>query len=149
MTRHPLTSKNVEFQFGEFVQATEPPKTPNSKNNTDIPNKRCDLLQAICQGVFWVNKLPIAQLVHRNYARPAHSSDAVASRVEHIAVNENMPTGLIFGDRYGNTTILDYDTDADNDRCDDISDGDHSETTVKNWKITTSCRRSCPLAMAN
>ena len=35
MTRHPLTSKHVEFQFGEFVQATESSKTPNSKNNMD------------------------------------------------------------------------------------------------------------------
>ena len=38
-----------------------------------------------------------------------------------------MPTGLTFGDGYGNTTILDYDTDPDNDRDDDISDSKHSD----------------------
>ena len=38
-----------------------------------------------------------------------------------------MPTGLTFGDRYGNTTILDYDTDPGNDRDDEISDGEHSD----------------------
>ena len=37
-----------------------------------------------------------------------------------------MPTGITFGDQYGNTTILDYDTDPDNDRDDDISDCEHS-----------------------
>ena len=38
-----------------------------------------------------------------------------AVKLERVAMNENMPTGLIFGDRYGNNTILDYDTDTDND----------------------------------
>ena len=47
--------------------------------------------------------------------------------MEHIAVSENMPPGLIFGDRYGNTMILDYDTDPDNDQDDDISDDEHSD----------------------
>ena len=37
-----------------------------------------------------------------------------------------MPTGLTLGDRYSNTTILDYNTDPDNDRDDNISDGEHS-----------------------
>ena len=87
------------------------------------------------QGGFWVYKLSTTQLVHRNSTKPAHSGDAVAKQVEHIAANEKMPTGLTFGDRYGNTAILDYDTDPDNDRDDDISDGEHSDTipmTVKN-----------------
>ena len=35
MTGYSLTSKSVEFQFGDFVQATEPPKTSNSKNTMD------------------------------------------------------------------------------------------------------------------
>ena len=72
-------------------------------------------------------KLSTGQLVHRNRARPAHSNDTVADRVEHTAISENMPPGLIFGDRYGNTTILDYDTDPDNDQDDDISDDEHPD----------------------
>jgi len=79
------------------------------------------------QGGLWVYTLFTAQLVHRNSTKPAHSSDAVAKHVEHIAAKEKMPTGLIFGDRYCNTTILDYDTDPDNDRDDDISDVEHSD----------------------
>ena len=38
-----------------------------------------------------------------------------------------MPTGLTFGDWYGNTPILDYDKDPDNNRDNDISDGEHSD----------------------
>ena len=129
MTGHPVTSKNVEFQFEEFVQATEPSKTHNSKNSMN--ERTSDAIycrpSGNHQGGFWVYKLSTAQLVHRNRARPSHSNDAVADRVEHIAVSENMPPGLIFGDRYGNTTILDYDTDPDNDQDDDISDGEYSD----------------------
>ena len=47
--------------------------------------------------------------------------------MKHIAANEKIPTGLTFGDWYGNTTLLDYDTDPDNDRDDDIPDGEHSD----------------------
>ena len=38
-----------------------------------------------------------------------------------------MPTGLVLVDRYGNTTILDFDTDPANDREDDISDDEYSD----------------------
>ena len=129
MTGHPLTIKNVEFQYGEFVQATEPSKTNSSKNNMD--ERTSDAIycrpSGNHQGGFWVYKLSTAQLVHRNTAKPAHSSEAVAEQVERIAANEKMPTGLTFGDRYGNTTISDYDTDPDNDRDDDVSDGEYSD----------------------
>ena len=76
---------------------------------------------------FSVDKMSTGKLLHMNRGRPAHISDAIANQVEYIAVNENMPTCLIFGDRYGNTTILDYYTDPDNERDDDISDGEHSD----------------------
>ena len=82
------------------------------------------------QGGIFVYKLSTAQVVHRNTAAFAHSSDAVARQVEATATNEKMPMGIAFGDRYGNTMILDFDTDSDNDREDDISDdqldNDHS-----------------------
>ena len=77
MTGHPVTSKNVEFQFGEFVQATEPSKTPNSKNNIDERTSDTIYCRPYGKGGFWVYKLSTAQLVHKNLARPAHSNDTV------------------------------------------------------------------------
>ena len=59
---------------------------------------------------------------------PQHShSDTVARQVGAIATNEKIPTSIAFGDRYGNTTILDFDTDPDNDQEDDISDDEYSD----------------------
>ena len=76
MSGHPLTNKSVEFQFGNFVQATEPPKTSNSKNTMD--ERTSDAIycrpSGNHQGGFWVYKLSTTQLVHRNSAKPAHSS---------------------------------------------------------------------------
>jgi len=64
------------------------------------------------------------KVVHRNNAKTTHISDVNARQVEAIAANENMPTGIAFGDRYSNTTILDFDTDPSNDREDEYSDHD-------------------------
>jgi len=83
MTGHPITSKSIEFQFGDFVRATDQVKTSNSKNTM---HKRTSNV-IYCrpsgnhQGSFWVSKLSTAQLVHRNSARPAHISDAVAKQM--------------------------------------------------------------------
>ena len=74
-----------------------------------------------------MHKLSTAQVVHRNSAKIAHRSDAIANQVEAIAANEKIPMGLVFGDPYGNTTILDIDTDPANDREDDISDDEYSD----------------------
>ena len=38
-----------------------------------------------------------------------------------------MPAGIAFGDRYGNTMILDFDTDPNNDQEEDISDDGYSD----------------------
>ena len=71
-------------------------------------------------------KLSTAQVIHRNSAKIVHGSDAIAKLMEAIVANEKMPTGFVFGDRYGNTTIMDFDTDPANDREDDISDDEYS-----------------------
>ena len=97
---------------------------PNYRNRMDERTS-----DAIYCSRFSVEKMSTGQLLHMhmNRGRTAHISDAIVNQVEYIAVNENMPTCLIFGDRYGNTTILDYYTDPDNERDDDISDGEHSD----------------------
>ena len=74
-----------------------------------------------------MDKLSNSQVVHVNSAKIAHINDAVAKQVEAIAANEKMPAGLVLGDRYGNTAILDFDTDSANDREDDISDDEYSD----------------------
>jgi len=91
-----LTAKNVKFQFGNFLQPTEPPKTNNTKNSMD--ERTTDAIycrpSGNAQGGFWVYKLSTAQVVHRNTATLAHSSDAIAEQVESIAFNEQMPEGI-------------------------------------------------------
>ena len=128
MTGHQLTVKNVEFQFGDFVQATQPPKTSSSGNNMD--EQTSDAIYCFpsgnTQGGFWVYKLSTNQVVHRNQAKLAHSNDVIAQQVEAIASNENVPDGLTFGDRTGKTTILDFETEAF-DFDDDLSDGEYHD----------------------
>ena len=126
MTGQQLTSKNVEFQFGDFVQATQPPRTPNSGNSMD--ERTSDAIYCFpsgnTQGGFWVYKLSTNQVVHRNRAKLAHSNDIVAKQVEAIAANENAPDGLTFGDRTGAATILDFETEA-MEFDDDLSDDEY------------------------
>ena len=129
LTGQVLTEKNVEFQFGDFLQPTEPSRTNATKNSMD--ERTCDAIycrpSGNAQGGFLVYKLSTAQLVHRNTAVLAHSSDAIAEQVEAIAANEKMPSGIAFGDRLNNPTILDFDTDPGNDQEDDISDDEYSD----------------------
>ena len=83
MTGLLLTVKNVEFQFGGFVQTTEPPKnniTKNSMNEQTSDAIYCRPSGNLQVGLF-VYKLSTTQVVHRNSAKIAHSSDAVAKQV--------------------------------------------------------------------
>ena len=129
MTGQTLTEKNVKFQFGDFLQPTEPSRTNTTKNTMD--ERTSDAIycrpSGNAQGGFWVYKLSTAQLVHRNTATLAHSSNAVATQVEAIATEEQMPGGISFGDRYGNITILDLDDDYGNYHEEDISDDEYSD----------------------
>lgn len=62
--------------------------------------------------------------MHRNSAKLAHSTDAVALQIESIAANEKAPDGLTFSDREGvPTTIYDFEGN-EMDLDDDISDGE-------------------------
>ena len=45
-----------------------------------------------------VYKISTNQIVHRNKAWLANSTDVVTKTIEAIASNENAPDGLIFGD---------------------------------------------------
>ena len=126
MTGQSLAVKNTEFQFGDFVQATEPPKTNATGNIMDarVSNAIYCRPSGNKQGGLWVYKLSTAQVVHRNKAKLAHSSDAIATQVEKIAEEEGMPLRISFGDRDGGTTILDFETDDNSN--DGISNGEYS-----------------------
>ena len=56
MTGQMLTDKNVEFQFGDFLQPTEPRKTNATKNTMD--ERTSDAIywrpSGNSQGAFWV-----------------------------------------------------------------------------------------------
>jgi len=108
-----LTMKNTEFQFGDFVQATEPPRTNTTGNSMDprVSDAIYCRPSGNAQVGFLVYKLSTTEVVHRNKAKLAHSSDAIAAQVEHIAEEEGMPLVISFGDRDDGTTILDFDTD--------------------------------------
>ena len=117
MTGQSLNVKNTEFQFGDFVQA-KVPKTNTTGNSMD--ERVSDAIYCRpsrnIQGGFWVYKLSMAQVVHRNKAKLARSSDAIATQVKRIAEEEGMPLGISFGNRDNGTTILDFEIDAnDND----------------------------------
>ena len=137
MTGQSLMVKNTEFQFGDFVQATEPPKTYTTGNSMDprVSDAIYCRPSGNVQGGFWVYKLSTAQVVHRNKAKLPHSSDAIAIQVERIAEEEGMPLGISFGDSDGGTTILDFETDEYAD--DGISDREYSDDEVRNCN----CRR--------
>ena len=127
MTGQQLTAKNVEFQFGDYVQATQPPRGQNTGNSMD--ERTCDAIycrpSGNTQGGFWVYKISTNQLVHRNRAWLSHSSDVIAHQIEAIAANEGAPDGLVFGDRAGSTTILDFETEEAFEFADDISDEEY------------------------
>ena len=101
MTGQQLNQKNVEFQVGEYVQVTEPPRAPTTLNSMD--ERTSDTIycrpSGNAQGGFWVYKLSTNQVVHRNSDKPAHSSQVIDKVIEDIAVNEKQPDGLEFGDR--------------------------------------------------
>ena len=126
MTGQQLTAKNVEFQFGDYVQATQPPRGQNTGNSMD--ERTCDAIycrpSGNTQGGFWVYKISTNQLVHRNRAWLSHSSDVIAHQ-EAIAANEGAPDGLVFGDRAAATTILDFETEEAFEFVDDISDEEY------------------------
>ena len=129
LTGQVLTEKHVRFQFGDFVQATEPPKANNTKNS--MTERTSDAIycrpSGNQQGGYSVYKISTAQVVHRNSVTLANSSDVVAEQLAAIATNEKMPVGLNFGDRHGNATILDFDDDSQHQQDDDISDGEFSD----------------------
>ena len=135
MTGQRLSSKNVMFQFGDFVQATEPPRAPTTVNSMD--ERTSDAIycrpSGNNQGGFWAYKLSTNQMVHRNTAILSHSTDIVRDQLELIATNEEAPDGLVFGDRNGHAvTIQDYDDDVNNvvieDHDDDMSDDEFQDS---------------------
>ena len=83
---------------------------------------------------YWVYKLSKNQVVHRNQAALAHTSETVIQQMKDIANKESAPEGLIFGDRNNDTTILDleeedalkelFDEDYDDDQETEL-EGDH------------------------
>lgn len=131
MTGQQMTTKNVQFQFCDFVQSTQPPRAPNTVNTMD--ERTSDSIYCFpsgnAQGGFWVYKLSTNQIVHRNSATLAHSTDTVAMQIEAIAANENTPDGLTFVSRSGaHTTIYDY-KGQEVEHDDDISDDEYSDAS--------------------
>ena len=129
MTGQRLSVKNVKFQFGDYIQATQPPKGQNTGNSMD--ERTSDAIycrpSGNTQGGFFVYRIATNQLVHRNKAWSCHSSDTIAGQIEAIAINEGAPEGLVFGDRAGATTILDFETADALEFTDDISDEEYEE----------------------
>ena len=129
MTGQQLTTKHTEFQFGDFIQSTQPPRATTTVNSMD--ERTSDSIYCFpsgnAQGGYWVYKLSTNQVVHRNTATLVHMNDAVVEQVGRIAANEDAPIGLIFGDRDGikDATILDFEDGAEFD--DDVSDGEYDD----------------------
>ena len=109
MTGQQLTAKHVEFQFGDFVEATQPPRSQTTGNSME--KRTSDAIYCFTsgstQGGYWLYKLSKNQVVHRNQDALAHTSKTVIQRIKDIANKESAPEGLIFGDRNNDTTILD------------------------------------------
>jgi len=80
------------------------------------------------EGGFWVYELSTAQVVHRNKAKLAHSSNAIMTQVETIATKEGMPLGISFGNRDYQITVLDFEIYIDGNHDDNsISNGNYSD----------------------
>jgi len=71
-----------KFQFGDFVQATKPPKTNATGNNMD--ERVSDAIychpSGNVQGGFWIYQLSTAQVVHQNKAKLAHHSTTICMK---------------------------------------------------------------------
>jgi len=151
MTGQMLTEKNVKFQFGDFLQPTEPSKTNNTKNSMD--ERTSDSIyyrpSGNAQGGLWVYKLSTAQVVHRNTATLAHSNDTITmsnwttiivwhrTSAEQGKIGEQEPDeelnvdGVdveIQGNYFGNANENDYIEDSDENYVKDADD----EVTVGN-----------------
>eukprot|EP00536_Pseudo-nitzschia_multiseries_P002311 jgi/Psemu1/5275/gm1.5275_g len=64
------------------------------------------------QGDFFVFDLKTARHMHRCSATLARITNTIIQRVRNIADKQSAPDGLTFGDRHGNTAILDLDTES-------------------------------------
>ena len=71
-----------------------------------------------------INELSTNQVVHRNQAALAHTSETIIQRVKDIANMESVPEGLIFGDRNNDTTILDLEEE---DALEELFDEDYDD----------------------
>ena len=125
MTGQQLIVKNTVFQFGDFVQAKQPSRSKNTGNSME--EQTCDAIYCFpsrnIQWGYWVYTIKTNQVVHRNTATLAHSSDLIQQQIKQIAANKDALDGLSFADREGSITIiLDFDKDEaehDNDVSDD------------------------------
>ena len=126
MTGQQLTAKHVEFQFGDFVEATQPPRSQTTGNSMDerTSNAIYCFTSGSTQGGYWVYKLSTNQVVHRNQATLAHTSETVIQQMKDIANKESAPQGLIFGHRNNNTTNLDLEEE---DALEDLFDEDYDD----------------------
>ena len=129
MTGQQLTSKHVEFQFGDFLQAVQPPGSQNTGNTMD--ERTSDAIYCMpsgnSQGGYWVYRMSTNRIVHRNQATLAHTGDTVIQHLDEIAINQSAPEGLEFGDRYNNITSKEEEELEQQQHLDDLGDYDYND----------------------
>ena len=107
MTGLKPTMAHAKYQFGEYFQTHETSRNDMTECTLDaifvgpVGNP---------QGGFYVSNLSTGEQIKRLRATPLPVSDAVIARVHQLADRNKTNSGLLFGDRHGNTTILDVET---------------------------------------
>ena len=116
-------AKHTKFQFGDYVLSH------NETDNTMRPRAHDGIYLRPTgneNGGFYVFDLQTERRVHRMNATAAHMTQTIINKVEQIAKDQGCPTGIIFGNSEGGTTINDMETnDIPSD--DDASDGTYQE----------------------
>ena len=115
-------TKHARFQFGEFVSAHQ------DETNNSMDPRALDTIylrpSGNIQGGYYAFDLRSASRIHRMHGTALHMTENVINRVAEIAIEQNAPIGITFGDAHNRTTILDIDTDENEDD-DDASDASY------------------------
>ena len=120
--------KHLKFQFGEYVLGNE-----DDTNNGVTEGRRIDAIflrpTGNRNGEMYLFDLATGRKVHKYRATPAHMTNTIIKRAEAIALAQGSPSGLLFGNAQGNTTIRDIEPeDYDSDYEDESDDEYHEDS---------------------